>query len=424
MKNSRKKFRKIIDNIRYILDFVKYASPGFILITCLMSLTAFVDTVSNTWFSKIVFDSMESRLPFGNLVATILVLFLFMLLSLAARVFFNQRYAPKENEKIAGYIRSVLYDKTKEIDYMYYENPEFYNKYTRALMEADGRAVSVLASISQMSHAVITLITLFLVIIYLDPVLIVFAITGAVISAAVAKKISKIRYDYNYDKTFFDGKAAYVNRVFYEPQYAKDMKMDSFHFYFIEFYKKNLGDIICFIKNRSSRIAFWEFISGVQSVTMQIAMTFFLTWRVYNNLISIGDYAALLNSSYALMFQLQSLAALLPAFYEHSLYIENLREIMDAKPVIEKNNGLCIDNSEPLEIEFRNVTFSYPGADRIVLDNVNILFSAGKKHAIVGHNGAGRLCDIAKGKTIILISHRLATTKDADTILLYGRRQC
>lgn len=80
--------------------------------------------------------------------------------------------------------------------------------------------------------------------------------------------------------------------------------MDSFHFYFIDFYKKNLGDIICFIKNRSSRIAFWEFISGVQSVTMQISMTFFLTWRVYNNLISIGDYAALLNSSYALMLQL------------------------------------------------------------------------------------------------------------------------
>jgi ABC-type multidrug transport system, ATPase and permease components len=158
------------------------------------------------------------------------------------------------------------------------------------------------------------------------------------------------------------------------------------------------------MRRRSGRIAFWEFLSGLQNITMQIAMTFFLTWRVYSGLISIGDYAALLNSSYVLMFQLQALAALLPAFYEHSLYIENLREIMDSEPLIEKEGGLDIDCSQPVEIEFCKVSFSYPGTKHVVLDPIS------------EHEINSRLYEIAKGKTVIVISHRLSTTKDADQI--------
>ena len=36
------------------------------------------------------------------------------------------------------------------------------------------------------------------------------------------------------------------------------------------------------------------------------------------------------------------------------------------------------------------MSFSYPGTEHVVLDKVDLHFSAGKKHAIVGHNGAGK----------------------------------
>ncbi len=116
MKTDRNKISKIIENNCYILEFVKKALPWFVFLTCAISLTAFVDTVSNTWFSKIVFDSMEQRSPFGILVVTILTLFFFMLLSQAVRTLFNQKYAPRENAKITGLIRSTLYEKTKRQD--------------------------------------------------------------------------------------------------------------------------------------------------------------------------------------------------------------------------------------------------------------------------------------------------------------------
>ncbi len=42
------------------------------------------------------------------------------------------------------------------------------------------------------------------------------------------------------------------------------------------------------------------------------------------------------------------------------------------------------------EIEFKNVSFKYPGADRYALKNVNVKLRAGSVIAIVGENGAGK----------------------------------
>ncbi len=41
-------------------------------------------------------------------------------------------------------------------------------------------------------------------------------------------------------------------------------------------------------------------------------------------------------------------------------------------------------------IRFENITFSYPGANRVVLDDVNLFLPAGAVIAVVGENGAGK----------------------------------
>ncbi len=41
-------------------------------------------------------------------------------------------------------------------------------------------------------------------------------------------------------------------------------------------------------------------------------------------------------------------------------------------------------------ISFRDVSFAYPGSDRMVLENVNLTLSAGSVIAVVGENGAGK----------------------------------
>ncbi len=88
--------------------------------------------------------------------------------------------------------------------------------------------------------------------------------------------------------------------------------------------------------------------------------------------------------------------------YYKFLHLENKK--YEGTLPIEKRN----DNE--YEIEFRNVTFSYPGSEEEILKDVSYKISIGKKMAIVGKNGAGkttfikllcRLYDPTKGEILL-----------------------
>jgi ATP-binding cassette subfamily B protein len=46
--------------------------------------------------------------------------------------------------------------------------------------------------------------------------------------------------------------------------------------------------------------------------------------------------------------------------------------------------------SAPKEIVFENVSFSYPGSEKLALDKISLTIKRGEDIAVVGHNGAGK----------------------------------
>lgn len=77
-------------------------------------------------------------------------------------------------------------------------------------------------------------------------------------------------------------------------------------------------------------------------------------------------------------------------------HLENLYEYLDLPnnkyqgtlPV--EKSFFCDDGENDYEIEFKNVSFKYPGSDTFVLKDINTKLSIGKKQAFVGTNGAGK----------------------------------
>jgi ABC-type multidrug transport system fused ATPase/permease subunit len=68
---------------------------------------------------------------------------------------------------------------------------------------------------------------------------------------------------------------------------------------------------------------------------------------------------------------------------------ERVFHILDEPAEAEKPDAIELS---PLRerIEFRNVVFSYPGTDRVVLKGINLSVQAGHNVAIVGPNGSGK----------------------------------
>lgn len=67
-----------------------------------------------------------------------------------------------------------------------------------------------------------------------------------------------------------------------------------------------------------------------------------------------------------------------------------MRSLLDYKSKFErgdKNIGLL---DSPPSIEFKNVSFSYPNSEKLVIEDLNLKIEPGEKIAIVGENGAGK----------------------------------
>lgn len=55
-----------------------------------------------------------------------------------------------------------------------------------------------------------------------------------------------------------------------------------------------------------------------------------------------------------------------------------------------EKRAFCVGGDNNYEIEFRNVSFCYPGAEKCALRNVSMKFKIGRKLAVVGMNGSGK----------------------------------
>ena len=70
-----------------------------------------------------------------------------------------------------------------------------------------------------------------------------------------------------------------------------------------------------------------------------------------------------------------------------AFYFQNLRDFFDYEPKIESGKEKC---EEFRSLEFKNVYFRYPSAEKDTLHNVSFKINKGETVAIVGVNGAGK----------------------------------
>src|SRR5581483_326366 len=98
-------------------------------------------------------------------------------------------------------------------------------------------------------------------------------------------------------------------------------------------------------------------------------------------------------------------------------YINTLFEFLEYQPhIVSPDQPVPIEATpevKGLDIEFRNVSFTYPGKKQAALNNVSFTIRAGEAIALVGRNGAGKT-------TLVKLLTRLYDPDEGE-ILVNGR---
>lgn len=68
---------------------------------------------------------------------------------------------------------------------------------------------------------------------------------------------------------------------------------------------------------------------------------------------------------------------------------KRVKEVLNSRPEL-KDGTFCGETGQHGEIEFRDVSFTYPGSSQIVLDHINLTIHKGETVAIMGTTGCGK----------------------------------
>jgi ATP-binding cassette subfamily B protein len=134
-----------------------------------------------------------------------------------------------------------------------------------------------------------------------------------------------------------------------------------------------------------------ELAAGAAGLCVFLGALGVIGWRALHGQMTLGDLAMFyqaFNQSQRLM---RSLLDNVRDLYAHSLFLGSLFEFLSLKPRL-------ADPPAPVPvpavlregIRFQQVTFRYPGTERVALHDFDLTIPAGKMVAIVGPNGAGK----------------------------------
>ncbi|NLB41158.1 MAG: ABC transporter ATP-binding protein, partial [Clostridiales bacterium] len=130
---------------------------------------------------------------------------------------------------------------------------------------------------------------------------------------------------------------------------------------------------------------------GIFSTIMAVILILLLVGYTIRGQVSVGIFLSLVTVLFSLSQTLSwDLSYYLFAIAKYREFFKDLTEFCHLSEVDENNDEL---DGKPLsfqQLEFRNVSFAYPGTDYNILNGVSFVMEKDKHYSFVGLNGAGK----------------------------------
>ncbi|MBP1548777.1 MAG: ABC transporter ATP-binding protein [Oscillospiraceae bacterium] len=187
----------------------------------------------------------------------------------------------------------------------------------------------------------------------------------------------------------YDRQLGYVRNVSGNFDNAKDVRIFGMQEWFEKVFARSLADRMNWLKQQDA----WEFRHTLLSTIVNFIGNFsaygYLIYLVTNGGICAGDFVLYFNSVFRLKEAVSDWCNNMSGYQWISGNINNYREYLETEDNTNRGEGVPLPEGE-CEIEFRNVTYTYGGAEKPTLSNLSFTLHKGEKLALVGLNGAGK----------------------------------
>ena len=393
--------------LAYIFRLVWKTGPWILFAMLAISLLQGITPVIGSKISQHVLNEMQSS--YGNFSGALgdflrspvffLLIFLFSYNILTSLVNILKNAVSRiSGELVVRTVKLEIMNKAKELDLQSFDLPAFYEKLENANREAGNRPVQILSSTFSVVSAIITLISYVIILAsvlwWAALVIVAVSIPSAIINFYYRRK----NFEYMRRRSHDRRQMSYYSDLLVNKDLAKEIRIFDLSDTFIGRYRTVFDKYFSGIRTLILRENIWHVIIIVVSSVVNCCFYAYFAYLVISGRQMIGDYTLYTGALIAVAGQVSSLIGISATIYEGTLFIDNLtsflREDRTIVPVLPPERAAegprSVTRGVPHTIVFEHVSFSYPGTERRVLDDINLTIRPGETLVLVGLNGAGK----------------------------------
>lgn len=396
--NQLREFWQALRNTPEAFRLVWASSRSAALAGAGLTLIAAALPAAQAWAGKLIVDSIVNAIRQGleptvglRSVAPYLALEFGLLLvgSLTSQV--RSLVDRILQSQLTNHVNSLIIRKAISLDLRFFEDPVFYDTLQNARRQADVSALNIVNSTLQMVQQVITLVSLVALLVRFSPWLAIIVFVSAIPAflsqsqyaerafRAVSRRAPEARL-LNYLETLLTSNESIKEIKLFG---LGESLLKRYQELFTRFYLEDRA----IAERRTVAGLGW----GLLSSLAYYGSYAWIALRTVAGLITLGDMTMFLGIFRQSQSSIRSLLDSLNRLYESNLFLDNLMTYLKLQPLlVTPADGLTAPTPILHGIEFRNVSFCYPGSDVYVLRDINLHIHPGERIALVGLNGAGK----------------------------------
>jgi ATP-binding cassette, subfamily B, bacterial len=315
-------------------------------------------------------------------------------------------------DKYTRYVSVRVMQHASQLDLSSYEDPAFYDKLERARVQATDRLATIQAT-GRLIQLTITTVSLSASIFFFSPWLLLLLVVCVVPAFLGESHFAFLNYSLSIRQTPVKRQLDYLRVLGASKEAAKELKLFGLRGFLTDRYKHLFSGIY----RQNAALARKRLVAGaLLSVAGTLGYYGAYAWVILETVrgqLSVGTMTFLAGALAGASTNIQNMFSTFSSIADQALFFTDLLQFFEFRPkVISKPNALPAPRPIRSGFEFHNVSFTYPGTERNVLDGLSFRLEPGVRMALIGENGQGKT-------TIVKLLARLYDPTGG-TILLDG----
>ena len=386
-----------LSNVPKVFEFLWEADRKSVLGCSLSVCIGAALPVSQAWTARLIIDSVLSSLHAHasaaegfRAILPYLVLQFGLTLTGAVNGVLRQLVDKFMNHQLGHLVNRRIISKALSLEAKWFEDPQFYDKMQNARRQSEYRAFAIVSAGFLTIQNILTLLSFLVVLLAFKPSLAALLFAAAIPAFVAQCRYSQLAFRLETWRAPETRAMAYLEQLLTLDTSVKEIKLfslgDKLLGRYSGIFTKIFGEDAALAKSRSVKSVGW----GMLATLATFACNGWCIYQAVAGRITLGQmtlYIALFAQSQGVF---QGMLDNINALYEHGLFMDNLFSFLGLESRVEVVNGRRTAEDPARGIEFRNVSFRYPGNEEWALKDFSLTVGPDEKLALVGPNGSGK----------------------------------